>query len=168
MTTASLCTYFQSCEEFPRKYSTQSRERGFVRELKFRKLVLAAARLNGWFDRRTAAPKGTPAECRLHHCGQVGSRLRRMTGIRPILWKNTRSRLQKSGALEMLKRLSFQAFRACCGAGKILANFRRFWAVAASRVRNDRRHAFATDHFASGFLRNLRNYSAFGGFRLQN
>src|SRR6056297_3320320 len=31
------------------------------------------------------------------------------------------------------KRLSYQALRVCCGAGKILASFRRFWAVAARR-----------------------------------
>ena len=31
------------------------------------------------------------------------------------------------------ERLSDQAFRVCCGAGKILASFRRFWAVAARR-----------------------------------
>jgi len=29
--------------------------------------------------------------------------------------------------------LSYQALRVCCGAGKTLANLRRFWAVAARR-----------------------------------
>ena len=51
----------------------------------------------------------------------------------PILWKNTRSHAQNFGDLTGRARLFCQAFRVCCGAGRILASFRRFWAVAASR-----------------------------------
>ena len=51
----------------------------------------------------------------------------------PLLWKNTCSRAQNLGARDWRRRLSCQALRICCGAGRIFASFRRFWAVAASR-----------------------------------
>lgn len=51
----------------------------------------------------------------------------------PILWKNTRSRVQNFGSRDRLRHLSCQAFRGFCGRGKTFASFRRFWAVAASR-----------------------------------
>ncbi len=51
----------------------------------------------------------------------------------PILWKNNVLLVQNGVTRARHERLSDQAFRDCCGAGKILANLRRFWAVAARR-----------------------------------
>ncbi|MEP3481971.1 MAG: hypothetical protein ABJZ55_22200, partial [Fuerstiella sp.] len=51
----------------------------------------------------------------------------------PILWKNDVLLAQKVASKSRRKHLSYQAVRICCGAGKILANLRRFWAVAASK-----------------------------------
>ena len=51
----------------------------------------------------------------------------------PILWKNTVLLTQKAVLQTMRKHLSYRAFCVCCGAGNILASFRRFWAVAARR-----------------------------------
>lgn len=47
-----------------------------------------------------------------------------------ILWKSSMLRAQQVGLLMQRKRPSCQAFRFCCGAGKIFASLRRFWAVA--------------------------------------
>ena len=54
-------------------------------------------------------------------------------GSEPILWKNNVLRAQKVAIKIERERLSCQALRICCDAGKILAGLRRFWAVAASR-----------------------------------
>lgn len=43
-----------------------------------------------------------------------------------ILWKNTRSLAQNTDPGMGRERLYCQAFRGCCGAGRILASFRRF------------------------------------------
>ncbi|EPX83957.1 RecD-like DNA helicase YrrC [Salipiger mucosus DSM 16094] len=59
--------------------------------------------------------------------------LRADAGLEPILWKNTRSQAQNIDCRTRGVRLSCQAFRGCCGAGRILASLRRFWAVAARR-----------------------------------
>ena len=53
--------------------------------------------------------------------------------IPPILLKNNVLLSQKVVIRTAREPLSDQAFRVCCGAGKILASFRRFWAVAARR-----------------------------------
>ena len=54
-------------------------------------------------------------------------------GSPPILWKNTRLLAQNAAPRFERERLSCQAFRGCCGAGRSLAILRRFWAVAARR-----------------------------------
>jgi hypothetical protein len=51
----------------------------------------------------------------------------------PILWKNNVLLAQKVVCQTQRERLSDQALRVCCGAGKILASLWRFWAVAASK-----------------------------------
>ncbi len=51
----------------------------------------------------------------------------------PILLKNNCSLVQQIRFRRGRECLSYQAGRTCCGAGRILASFRRFWAVAASR-----------------------------------
>ena len=58
-----------------------------------------------------------------------------------ILWKNTVLLSQKLASLTERERLSYQALPVCCGAGKILASLRRFWAVAASRNSSFAPHA---------------------------
>ncbi|SMX43950.1 hypothetical protein OCA8868_03076 [Octadecabacter ascidiaceicola] len=54
-------------------------------------------------------------------------------GYRLSLLKNNVLRAQKVRFSTQRERLSDQALHACCGAGKIFASLRRFWAVAASR-----------------------------------
>lgn len=54
-------------------------------------------------------------------------------GSPPILWKNTRSRVQNLGARDRRRHHCCQALRGFCGAGRSLASLRRFWAVAARR-----------------------------------
>jgi hypothetical protein len=49
-----------------------------------------------------------------------------------ILLKNNVLLAQKVERWTRRERLSYQALRVCCGAGKILASLRRFWAVAVS------------------------------------
>ena len=51
----------------------------------------------------------------------------------PILWKNTVLLAQKVLSNSSREHLFYQAFCICCGAGRILASLRRFWAVAASK-----------------------------------
>lgn len=61
------------------------------------------------------------------------SRLQRRSGSHPILLENSVFLARKVRFQTGRKRLSFQALRTCCGAGKILASFLRFWALAARR-----------------------------------
>jgi hypothetical protein len=51
----------------------------------------------------------------------------------PFLLKNNVLLAQKMARWAQHERLSCQALRVCCGAGKILASLRRFWAGAARR-----------------------------------
>ena len=46
-------------------------------------------------------------------------------GSEPSLWKNDVLLMQKIVSNLLRERLFCQAFRICCGAGKILASFRR-------------------------------------------
>jgi hypothetical protein len=50
-----------------------------------------------------------------------------------VLWKNNVLRAQKLLFRMKHARLSYQALRVCCGAGKILASLRGLWAFAARR-----------------------------------
>ena len=54
-------------------------------------------------------------------------------GFGLILLKNNVLQMQKVAVEWEVERLSDQAVRGFCGAGKILASLRRFWAVAARR-----------------------------------
>jgi len=51
----------------------------------------------------------------------------------PLLCKNTVLRVRKAVLEWVRERLSDQAFCVCCGAGKLFADLRRFWAIAARR-----------------------------------
>lgn len=54
-------------------------------------------------------------------------------GSGPVLWKNNVLLLQKVASCRVREHLSYQALRICCGAGNILADMRRFCAVATRR-----------------------------------
>lgn len=71
-------------------------------------------------------------QCRSHPQRSFDCRARN-DGTEPILWKNNVLRVQKVRRWTGRECLSDQALRVCCGAGKIFASLRRFWAVAARR-----------------------------------